>query len=66
MLINLTVDMFQLFVPKKNCKSVPIAGGEDKRAITATFVETLDCKFLPMQLIYGEKTSQLLPKTQFP
>ena len=33
---------------EKNSKSVPIAGGTDKRAITATFVETLDCKFLPI------------------
>ena len=28
---------------EKNSKSVPIAGGADKQAITATFVETLDC-----------------------
>ena len=51
---------------EKKSKSVPIADGADKRAITATFVETLDCKLLPMQLIYGGKTSQSLPKIQFP
>ena len=33
---------------EKNSKSVPIAGGTDKRVITTTFVETLDCKFLPI------------------
>ena len=47
-------------------KSVTMAGGADKRAITATFVETLNCKFLPMKLIYGGKTSQWLPKIQLP
>ena len=51
---------------EKNPKSVPIAAAADKRAITATFVETLDCKSFPMQLIYGGKTSQSLPKIQFP
>ena len=51
---------------EKNSKSLPIAGGADKQAITAIFVEILDCKFLPMQLIYGGKTSQSLPKIQFP
>ena len=43
-----------------------MAGGSDKGAITANFVETLDCKFLPMQLIYSGETSQTLPKIQFP
>ena len=46
---------------EKKSKSVPIAGGSDKQAITANFIETLDCKFLPM----GRKTSQTLPKIQF-
>ena len=41
---------------EKKYKSVPIAGGSDKRAITANFVETLDCKFRSMQLMYGGKT----------
>ena len=47
-------------------KSVTMAGGADKRAITATFFEMLDCKFLHVQLIYGGKNSQSLPKIQFP
>ena len=47
---------------QKNSKEVPVAGGADKRTITATFVEKLDSKFLPMQLIYGGKTKQSLPK----
>ena len=34
---------------EKNFKSAPIAGGADKRAITATFVEKLICKFRPIQ-----------------
>ena len=51
---------------EKKSKSVPMAGGSDKGAITANFVETLDCKFLPMQLIYSGETSQTLPKIQFP
>ena len=51
---------------QKNSKEVPIAGGADKRAITATFVETLDSKFLPIQLIYGGKTKQSFPKSKFP
>ena len=51
---------------EKNSKNVLIAGGADKRAITATFVEMLDCKFLHVQLIYGGKNSQSLPKIQFP
>ena len=37
-----------------------------RQTITATFVETLDCKFLPVELIYGGKTSQWLPKIQLP
>ena len=46
---------------QRNSKEVP-----DKRAVTATFVETLDSKFLPMQLIYGGKTKKSLQKIKFP
>ena len=35
---------------EKNSESVPIAVGAEKRAITITFVETLDCKFLLVDL----------------
>ena len=51
---------------EKNSKSVILAGGADKRAITATFAQTLNSEFLPMQLIYQGKTSQSFPKIEFP
>ena len=51
---------------KKGVKSVSIAGSGDKRGITGTFVITLDRKFLPIQLIYGGKTKQSLPRYKFP
>ena len=49
---------------KKGCKSVPIVGSTDKRMITATFSITLIGEFLPIQLIYGGKTS--IPAVSFP
>ena len=51
---------------KQNSKQVLIKGSDDKRSITATFTITLDGKFLGMQLIYGGKTNQSLPRYQFP
>ena len=51
---------------KKNSSSVTIAGSADKRSITATFAITLDCTFLPMQLIYGGKTEKILTRYKFP
>ena len=50
----------------RNSNSVQLAGSADKRAITATFAQTLDDAFLPMQLIYKGKTSQSFPKIIFP
>ena len=50
----------------KESKNVTIAGATDKRNITATFAITLSGNFLPMQLIYGGKTVQSLPRFQFP
>jgi len=50
----------------RGVKSVAIAGSGDKRGITGTFVITLDGKFLPIQLIYGGKTKQSLPRYKFP
>ena len=50
----------------KGSKNVTIAGATDKRSITATFAITLSGNFLPMQLIYGGKTVQSLPRFQFP
>ena len=49
----------------RNSKHVSIYGSSDKRAITATFGITLNNSFLPMQLIYGRKTAQSLPKFEF-
>ena len=51
---------------KKGCKSVPIAGSTDKRMITATFSITLTGEFLPIQLIYGAKTTKSIPAVSFP
>ena len=51
---------------ERNSKQVAIKGIDDKRAITARFTITLDGNFLGMQLIYGGKTNQSLPRYQFP
>ena len=51
---------------KQNSKQVLIKASDDKRSITTTFTITLDGKFLGMQLIYGGKTNQSLPRYQFP
>ena len=50
----------------KGCKDVTITGSADKRNITATFAITLSGEFLPVQLIYGGKTEQSLPRYKFP
>ena len=50
----------------KGSTNVAIHGCDDKRTITATFVITLAGEFLPIQLIYGGKTLQSLPRYQFP
>ena len=60
------VSTSQTTLAKKNSKSVTIVGGSDKRSITATFAVSYDRTFLPMQLIYGGKTTQSLPKFKFP
>ena len=51
---------------KQNSKSVSIAGSSDKGSLTGTFTITLNGHFLPMQLIYGGKTKQRLPRFKFP
>ena len=51
---------------KQICKSVSIAGSSDKHSIIGTFTITLNGHFLPMQLIYGGKTKQSLPRFKFP
>ena len=50
----------------KGIKSVSVAGSTDKRTITATFTITMNGKFLPMQIIYGGKTSKSIPPVFFP
>ena len=60
------VTVAQTTLAKKNSKSVAIAGEPDKRSITATFAVSFDVTFLLMQLIYGGKTTQSLPKLKFP
>ena len=50
---------------QKGESNIPIAGISDKRIIAATFYITLDNKFLPMQLIYQDKTGLSLPKVEF-
>ena len=51
---------------KKNSKHFHVADFSYKQAITGTFGITFSNFFLPMQLIYGGKTSQSLPKFKFP
>ena len=41
-------------------------GGSDKRCMTGTSRITFSNEFLPMQLIYGGKTVQSLPRFKFP
>ena len=50
---------------KWGSKSVPTSGLGDKRQITAVFAGTLSGMFLPLQLIYEEKTKACLPKVDF-
>ena len=50
---------------KRNSKQVFLEGSDDKRSITATFTITMDWKFLGTPLIYGGKTNQSLPRSQF-
>ena len=51
---------------KQNSKFVSIAGSSDKRSITGTFTIALNDHFLLVQLIYGGKTKQSLPRFNFP
>ena len=48
-----------------NIRQVVIKGIDDKQAKTGTFAFTLDDQFLGMQLIYGGKTTQSLPRYEF-
>ena len=51
---------------KKGSTFLPICGLSDKRSITVTFTIALNGIFLPIQLIYGGKTVQSLPKFGLP
>ena len=50
----------------KGSTTVTTEGESDKRCITGTFGITFTNKFLPIQLIYGGKTEQSLPRFNFP
>ena len=47
-------------------KTVPTKGIDDKRQITATFGISMLGEFLPIQVIYENKTKRYLPKYTFP
>ena len=51
---------------QKGYKHVAIEGSTYKNAITAIFGITYDNQFLPIQLIYGGKSLQSLPRFEFP
>ena len=51
---------------EKGVKNVTIEGSADKRTSTGTFGISKSRVFLPMQLIYGGKTTQSIPKFKFP
>ena len=50
----------------KNASTVPLAGSNDKRAITLTLSVVLDGTILPFQCIYGGKTTRSIPNVNFP
>ena len=50
----------------KGSKNVTITGAADKRTITTIFAVILSGELLPVQLIYGGKTEQSLPRYKFP
>ena len=74
--LSLVINLYQTptkFVPgcnktlaEKGSKTVSIAGSTNKRMITATFAITLSGNFLPIQLIYGGKTSKKYSCCSFP
>ena len=45
---------------------VTVEGSTDKRSMTGTFSISFDGNFLPVQPIYGGKTTQSLPRFGFP
>ena len=51
---------------KKGMATVETIGLGDKPLITATFVITLDRRYVPMQLIYDGKTTRSIPHVNVP
>ena len=60
------VPVSQETMAKHGSSSVTNEGSDDKRMITGTFAITLSGNFLPIQLIYGGKTNQSIPRVAFP
>ena len=50
----------------EGAKNVEIVAKDDKCQITALLGGSLKYDFLPLQIIYGEKTSRCLPAVKFP
>ena len=51
---------------EKGSKHAGISGMTYRKSLTATFGINFSNSFFPIQLIYGEKTSQSIPRTKFP
>jgi len=51
---------------KEGSKRVELIGKDDKRQITVTFAGSMNGNLLPLQVIYQGKTTQCLPKFDFP
>ena len=60
------ISLFLQIMTNNSSSSIPIIESADKRSITGTFIITLSGEFLPMQLIYGGKTVQGLPRFKYP
>ena len=50
----------------RGIKRVEMVGQNDKRQITAVFCGRLQGDFLPVQIIYKEKTTRCYPHFEFP
>ena len=60
------VPVFNKTLAPKGSKIVPIKGPTGKIIITVTFAITLDGRFLPTQLIHGDKTKKNRPRLKLP
>lgn len=50
----------------RGAKTVPVKDIDSKRQIAETYFISMSGKFLPIQLIYCDKTKRCLPKCDFP